>query len=212
MRETMKIILLFMSFLFTISSLESQTLIIKKRSGQVKEVDILEIESMRMNPPIIEAEIGGPQLVDFDVADCSKPVIEKLITLVNIGGKELLITHSEFKSQGSFRLSTGDPLICSLKPRESFSFAVIFEPQTPGDHRSELILTSNAVSGLKYKIELTGKYVEHNFEITQKTFNLGDICRLSAKNVEILIENKGNGDCRIMAQSEIGRASCRERV
>lgn len=199
----MKIIYIFILALFAISSLESQTLIIKKRSGEVNEIDIEKIESLRMKPPVKEAEIGGPLSVDFGIADCSKPVIEKTITIFNTGGKDLFVTHSEFSTQGSYRLSNGGPLMCSIKPGESYSFKVIFEPTVPGDHHSDLIITSNASSGLKYKIELTGKYIEQIFKLNSTSFNLGDICPLSVKETEILLKNEGNSDCKIKVQSDV---------
>ena len=117
------------------------------------------------------------------------PPASQEVRIENIGSGPLSVMAPRVEGDDSFR-EAGDAIV--LQSFDSYTFDVVFDPQTPFSHDAKLILESDASGSNVTEVALRGEGIAPVIEVDASTFVMGDAylgCRVIKS---LTVGNTGN--------------------
>lgn len=193
MKMKLLVISSLIGLLFLVSNGISQKMNIKMSSGETKDYSLQGIDSLKINKISGNPVLIAPDSVDFGSLLCEHEQKTIVMEISNSGSNDLYITHFEIYPDTHFRFENSMPTALQLAGGEKYTFNVIFNPNSDGNHIADVKITSNSSTGLITKIKLTGAKNSVNFSILNENNNIGELCpnvRIT-KNIQ-LVNNATN--------------------
>ncbi len=180
----------------------AQQIIFKEKSGNEKKAPINEIDSLTFEKILNGPEIGAPDTVFFPDVTCDGEYIDTTIKIYNSGDRELQITHIKIQPLTDFTF-VAEPLhVMGLDPGEEYELSIRFKPVgSPGTKKADIVITSNANSGVYYKISLIGKKGSTGFTVSADSIDKGYVCPNSTVMIDLTLKNTGTANAVIKASA-----------
>jgi hypothetical protein len=150
-----------------------------------------------VKPAAARASVTPSQL-EFGDLEVGGRAIEGTVTLTSVGEAPLQITGVRLEVASLFRIAADGCANRSIAPKQPCSVRIIFAPGAVGDHRSTLLIESNAAES-PHRIEISGRAIKKvrpaKLTITPRNLDFGNVT--AGKTLTVCLRNDGEAALQI---------------